>query len=178
MPCRARIQAPGMRGLPQLFSFGVKIIVAARASYVTIPLLPMDGDTSKGYRDMANKTFDGTIENAYGRALAQNKFADGKEPIASIKYNASYDEIDSYDAIPSDEVPDKKDILALVNNSRKANARQKAIQDALNAAGVIKPTLEDDVELQIAGMVKSLVASKKYNEEEARKLAKQMLGVS
>lgn len=126
---------------------------------------------------MKTTTFEGTIENAYGRKLSDNKFSEGKEPVAKLEYKSSFEEIESYDEIPSDEIPDKKEILALVNNSRKANARQKAIQDTLNAAGVIKPTLEDDVELQIAGMVKSLVASKKYDEAGARKVAKQILGV-
>lgn len=124
------------------------------------------------------ETFEGQIENAYGRPLSQNRFKDGKTPVTVIKYSAEYEKVTDYDAIPSKEMPDKDDILALVNNARKANARQKAMQSALDDAGVIKPTLEDDVELQIAGMVKSLVASKKYDEAGARTLAKQMLGIA
>jgi hypothetical protein len=38
--------------------------------------------------------------------------------------------------------------------------------------------MEDDDELKIASIVKGLVASKKYNDEQARQLAKQMLGLS
>ncbi len=126
---------------------------------------------------MKTTKFDGTIESAYGRKLEQNKFEEGKSPVSSIKYSSAFEEVENLAEVPEDEKPNDKDLLALVNNTRKANARQKAIQDALTSAGVIKPTLEDDVELQIAGMVKSLVASKKYNEEQARQLAKQMLGV-
>ncbi len=126
---------------------------------------------------MKTTAFDGKIENAYGRSLEQNKFSEGSTPVKVINYKTTFDELESLAEVPEDEKPNDKDILALVNNTRKANARQKAIQDALTNAGVIKPTLEDDVELQIAGMVKSLVASKKYNEEQARQLAKQMLGV-
>lgn len=124
------------------------------------------------------ETFEGVIENAYGRALAQNRFKEGASPVTVIKYSAEYEKVTDYDAIPSKEMPDAFDILALVNNARKANARQKAMQKALDDAGVIKPTLEDDSELQIASIVKSLVASKKYDEAGARVVAKQMLGIA
>lgn len=124
------------------------------------------------------ETFEGVIENAYGRPLTQNRFKDGNEAVKAIKYSAEYEKVADYDSIPTKEMPDKEDILALVNNARKANARQKAMQKALDDAGVIKPTLEDDTELQIASIVKSLVASKKYDEAGARVVAKQMLGLS
>jgi len=124
------------------------------------------------------ENFDGVIENAYGRPLSKNRFKDGSEAVTAIKYSASYEKLEKYEDIPKDEMPDEKDILATVNNARKANARQKAMQSALDKAGVIKPTLEDDTELQIASIVKSLVAAKKYDEEGARVVAKQMLGVS
>jgi hypothetical protein len=134
-------------------------------------------DTVSTESGVTLESFDGVIENAYGRPLTQNKFKDGSSPVPSIKYNASFEKLVTYDAIPEKEMPDKDDILALVNNARKANARQKAMQTALDGAGVIKPTMEDDDELKIASIVKGLIASKKYNEVGARTLAKQMLGL-
>jgi len=135
-------------------------------------------DTLSTESGVTVETFDGVIENAYGRKLDANKFKDGKQVVSSLKYSANYEKLTSYDAIPEKEMPDKDDVLALVNNARKANARQKAMQSALDEAGVIKPTMEDDDELKIASIVKGLLASKKYDEAGARQLAKQMLGIA
>lgn len=95
------------------------------------------------------ESFDGVMENAYGKALP-----------SPIKYSASYEKLLSYDAIPAKELPDHDDILDVVNNARKANARQKAMQAALDAAGIVKPTLETSVDLQVSNIVKSLLAAK------------------
>lgn len=123
------------------------------------------------------KVFDGVIENAYGRPLKELKFKDGFTPVTSIPFIGEYESVKVYDAIPAKELPDKDDQLAMVNQARKANARQKAMQKALDDAGVIKPTMEDDSTLQLKSMVAGMVASKKYTEEAATKLAKQILGI-
>lgn len=124
------------------------------------------------------KTFDGKIENAYGLPLLSNKWKEGVTPVAELPYVASFEEVLSYDAIPPKEFPDKDDILASVNQARKANARQKSMQKTLDDAGVIKPTLADSDELRLKTMVGSMVASKKYNVEQATTLAKQILGMA
>jgi Cu2+-containing amine oxidase len=124
------------------------------------------------------KMQESTIENAYGRPLSALKFKEGKTPVTVISYAFSYEHVTNFDAIPAKEMPDKDEILAVVNAARKANERQKAMQKALDAAGVIKPTMEDDDTLKIKSIVAGLVASKKYNEEQATALAKQMLGLS
>ena len=123
------------------------------------------------------KVFDGNIENAYGRPLKDLKFKPGSTPVLVIPFIGEYEHIRTYDAIPAKELPDKEDTLAYVNQARKANARQKAMQKALDDAGVVKPTMEEDVTLQLKSMVAGMVASKKYNEESATKLAKQILGI-
>lgn len=127
--------------------------------------------------------FDGNIENAYGRPLKDLKFKDGFTPVIAIAFNAEYEHVKTYDAIPAKEMPDKDDVLAVVNQARKANARQKATQTALDNAGVIKPTMEEDPALQLKSMVAGMVAAKdaqgnkRYTEESATKLAKQILGI-
>jgi hypothetical protein len=126
----------------------------------------------------ATKVFKGTIENAYGRKLSANKFKDGKTVVDTLDYTGSYEHLESYAEVPADEKLKEADMLDVVNNARKANARQKAMQKALDEAGVIKPTMEDDDELKIASIVKGLVASKKYDDAQARQLAKQMLGIA
>jgi hypothetical protein len=131
-------------------------------------------DTTTG---VETKVFDGTIENAYGRPLKELKFKNGATPVTAIPFIGEYEHLKTYDAIPAKEHPDKDDILAVVNQARKANARQKAMQKALDDAGVVKPTMEDDVTLQLKSMVAGMVASKKYTEESATKMAKQILGI-
>lgn len=113
------------------------------------------------------ETFDGVMENAYGKALD-----------TAITFEGSFERVTVFEAIPPKELPDNDDVLTLVNNKRKANARQKAMQAALDAAGVKKPTLEGDVDLQVKTIAKGLAASGKYTEDQATALAKQMLGLS
>lgn len=120
--------------------------------------------------------FKGKIESAYGRNLNENKFTSGVA-VNALDYEASFDEIQGYEFIPEKEMPSRKEILAFVNNKRKANARQQAVTDALDAAGVIKPTLETDVDLQVAGMVRSMVASGKYTTDTATAKARAILGL-
>jgi esterase/lipase superfamily enzyme len=108
--------------------------------------------------------FDGVMENAYGSRL--------ESPIA---FNGSYDHVLNFEDIPRNEQLSEADILKVVNDARKANARQKAMQKALDDAGIVKPTLESSPELQLRNMVKSLVASGKYTEEQATTFAKAAL---
>lgn len=110
--------------------------------------------------------FDGVIESAYGVKLD-----------TPLSYETEYEEIINFDAIPAKEAPDSDDILAWVNNKRKANQRQKAMQAAMDAAGIVKPTLESSDDLKVKNIVDSLLASKKYTRDEATALAKNMLGI-
>jgi hypothetical protein len=112
------------------------------------------------------KQFDGRMENAYGKELD-----------TPIDFEGTYEHLKSYDAIPAKELPDKKEVLAYVNRKRLANERQKAMQAALDAAGIVKPTMETDEELQIRSIVRGLVASKKHDEASARAVARQILGL-
>lgn len=109
--------------------------------------------------------FDGTIESAYGNKLD-----------TALSFSGSYEAYRSLNDVPAEEQPSAKDILQLVNNKRKANARQKAMQDALDKAGIKKPTLEDSAE-QFKQMVKILMANKK-SEEQAKQIANATLGTS
>lgn len=104
------------------------------------------------------REFDGTIENAYGQELE-----------TPISFSGSYEHVLEFTAIPPKEMPDKDDILSFVNSKRKANARQKSMQSALDAAGIKKPTL-DDPAVQYREMVKILVKSGK-SEKESKAIA-------
>ncbi len=115
---------------------------------------------------MKNETFKGTIENAYGLTLP-----------TPVKFEGSYEAIEKFEEIPAKEMPSNEEIVDFLNTKRKANARQKSMGEALTAAGIVKPTLENNTDLQIKTMVKSLVASGKYTEEAATAVAKQVLGL-
>lgn len=115
---------------------------------------------------MKTETLKGTMENAYGQPLP-----------TIIAYKGEFESFTSLDEIPANEKPGDEDILAFVNNKRKANARQKFMNEALQAAGIQKPTLEDNPDLQVSTMVKALVASGKYDKDAAEKIARQTLGL-
>lgn len=115
---------------------------------------------------MTTETFKGTIENAYGQPLDK-----------AIAFSGDFEKLEKGDEIPAKENPDAEEILNYVNSKRKANARQKAMQTVLDAAGIEKPTLENNVDLQVRTMVKSLVASGKYSEEQATTFARTALGL-
>lgn len=110
------------------------------------------------------RKFDGRMESAYGRDLPK-----------AIDFEGTYEHIMENAAIPAKEVPTDEEILAFVNRKRLANARQKAMQAALDAAGVKKPDLKTDVQLQLETLIKVYVAAGK-SPEEAQAIAESTLG--
>lgn len=115
---------------------------------------------------MPKKTpFKGVIENAYGKELT-----------TPLKYSGYFVELIEGDEIPEKEKPDPEDLMKWVNNRRKASARQKSMQVALDAANIEKPTLDDPLE-QFKGMVRILVKAGK-DEDTARQMANANLGTT
>ncbi len=115
---------------------------------------------------MKSETFKGTIESAYGSPLA-----------TALKFEGSFDAYETYDeAQAANDLPNKDEQLAFTNNKRKANARQKSMQSALDTAGITKPTLEDP-QFQLKSMIKILVTAGK-TEDVARQIAESTLGVT
>ena len=114
---------------------------------------------------MKNETFKGTIESAYGSPLA-----------TPVVFNGTFSAYENFDEmVQAQDLPSRDEQLALINNKRKANARQKAMQAALDAAGINKPTL-DDPQVQLKTIIKALVASGK-DEATATQIAEATLGV-
>lgn len=113
---------------------------------------------------MKNERFSGTIESAYGKPVSP-----------ALKFDGTYDAYESVEEIKSkNDYPSDDEIVAFKNNQRKANARQKAMQAALDAAGYEKPTLENDRALQVRTLVKVFLAAGK-SEAEATALAESTL---
>lgn len=114
---------------------------------------------------MKSETFKGSIESAYGSTLP-----------AAIKFEGSFEAYADYDeAAAANDLLSHQEIVDAVNNKRKANARQKAMTAALDAAGISKPTLEDP-QVQLKTIIKALVASGR-SESEATQVAEATLGV-
>lgn len=109
---------------------------------------------------MKNETFEGVMENAYGKPLPTPiKFAGDYPAFEGIV------EVREANAYPKDA-----EIVDFVNNRAKANARQKAMQAALDAAGIVRPTLENDSQLRLKKMYDILVANGSSHDE-ARAIA-------
>lgn len=105
-----------------------------------------------------------TITKAYGQDIAD-----------PIEFSYSYDELAKGDEIPAKEVPDEEDIRGLVNSKRNAAARSKAQNEALKAAGISAPSLED-ADFRLKQMVKVLVAAGRA-EADAEQVARAALGM-
>lgn len=115
---------------------------------------------------MKTEKFSGTIENAYGKPVAP-----------ALKFEGTYQAYETKAEIEAQgDLPTDKEIVAYRNAQRKAAARQASFNSTLEAAGIEKPTLENDVLLQLKTLYKTLVAAKKSHAE-ARAMAATMLGV-
>lgn len=113
---------------------------------------------------MQTETYKGTIESAYGNVLD-----------VALKFEGQFEAYTSIDELKTaNDMPSNDEIVKFVNDKRKANARQKSMQAALDAAGIAKPTLEDP-KVQFTQMVKILVTSGK-SDAEARAIASAALG--
>lgn len=113
---------------------------------------------------MKTETFEGTIESAYGNTLA-----------TPVKYSGSFEAYENIAEVRSaKDEPSDDEVTAFVNNKRKANARQKAMQTSLDNAGIKKPTL-DDPQVQLKEMIKILVTAGR-SATEAQQIAEATLG--
>lgn len=70
-----------------------------------------------------------------------------------------------------------KQQLKAINAAAKQTARQASLTAALDAAGIVRPTIENDDQLRLRNMYTVLMSSKRYSEDEARELASANLGV-
>jgi hypothetical protein len=115
---------------------------------------------------MKTESFEGTISSAYGNPINP-----------ALTFSGTYDHLENLSEVPAGErlTPDEE--LTVINNKRKASKRQSAMQSALDAAGIKKPTLEDSA-VQIREMAKILLAAKKVaTQDEAESKAKELLGL-
>jgi len=123
---------------------------------------------------MVKKTATATAETAYLRKLE-----------TPITFEFSWDEYETHDEVVAakDELSNVE-VVKYRNNEHKANARTKALNAALDAAGIVKPTAENDDQVRFNDMVKTLRTAKRpdgeplYTVEAARTLAATSLGLN
>lgn len=117
------------------------------------------------------------MQSKTGTSVAQTAY--GKKLDSSISYDytwTSYENIEEVKA--ANDLLTDDEIVKVRNTERQNNARQKALQAALDAAGIVKPTIENDEQLRLRDMFKVLMSSKRYTEDQARELAATTLGLS
>ena len=117
---------------------------------------------------MENKTGNATASTAYGQKLD-----------TPIKYDYKWTAYQSIEEVrAANDVLTDDEVIKVRNVERQNNARQKALQAAYDAAGIVKPTIENDEQLRLREMFKVLMASKRYTEDAARELASNTLGIA
>lgn len=116
---------------------------------------------------MKNETFEATAESGRGQKLD-----------TPLKYQGEYSVYTSPDEIrQQNDWPSDNEILEYRNTQRKLAARNKALNAALDAAGIVKPTIENSENLRLNGMVKILMASG-MSQDEATDTAKATLKIA
>ena len=114
---------------------------------------------------MKTEKFSGTMENAYGKPLA-----------TPINFEGEYEAYENKAEVEAaNDLLKDQEVVDFRNTQRKANARQKAMQAQLDAAGIPKPSLENDSQLRLKTVYKTFIAKGKSHQE-ARDLAASMLG--
>lgn len=116
---------------------------------------------------MKTETFEATATSGRGQNFA-----------SPLSYSGEYQVYDNPEEIrEKNDWPSDDDILQYVNTQRKLAARNKALNAALDAAGIAKQTIENSENLRLSGMVKILVASG-MGQDEATEVAKATLKIS
>lgn len=115
---------------------------------------------------MKTETFEATAEQAYGKKLD-----------TPVKYSGTFEKYESINEVRNANDMLKDDEVVKVRNAeRKSTARQAALTAALDLAGIVKPTIENDEQLRLVKMYDILIAAKK-SDAEARAIASATLGI-
>lgn len=108
----------------------------------------------------------------------ETSIAYGKKLDAPVKFDYSWKAYENIDEVKAaNDLLTDSEIVKFRNDQRQANARNKAQVAALDALGIVKPTLENDDQLRLREMFKVIMSSKKHTEEAARQIASTTLGI-
>lgn len=116
---------------------------------------------------MITEKFSGEVANFYGKPI-----------VPALKYEAEVTKFENIDEVnAAGEYPKSSEIVDYLNAKRKANERQKAMQRAVDNAGIQKPTLENDSQLRLKKMADIFIANGS-TEAEAKASAAAALGLT
>lgn len=115
---------------------------------------------------MKTEKFEGICKNAYGAPLKTPvKFSGSYEayqyPPAAKHTSLVLPKLEGLEELANDDVPTVADLYDMVNAKNKANERQKAMTEALDAAGIQKPDPNSPEQIRkdlIAGFVRGGVS--------------------
>jgi hypothetical protein len=129
---------------------------------------------------MKTKKFSGKCRSYYGVKFAKLKMKDGSAvPFKVLPFKGEYAEYETREEVTQAEGwPKDEDIIKWRNTLVKNAAKAKEQNSTVDAAGVQKPDLENNDQLQLKVIFKALMASGKKTREEARAIASQNIGVA
>ena len=113
---------------------------------------------------MKTEKLSGIIENAYGKKL--------DKPIPYEGEFQAYEQAQEVRA--ANDMPSDDEVVSFRNQQKRAATRQRLMQEALDKAGIQKPTLENSAELRYKNIYDALIAAGKSTSE-AEAIAKAAL---
>lgn len=121
---------------------------------------------------MKTETFKATANTAYGKPLPKSVGENGV-----LKLSGPYDAYETVEEVRQAYAKTgefDKFVIEAATAANKASAIAQARTEALRAAGIEPPKMENDRELQVKSIMRGLVASGK-SEDEARKIAETLV---
>ena len=117
---------------------------------------------------MENKSQTSEAKTAYGKSLP-----------TAISYSYDWTAYQTIEEVKAaNDLLTDDEVIKVRNTERQSNARQKSLAAALDAAGIVKPTLENDEQLRLREMFKVLMSGGKHTEDSAREVASTILGIA
>ncbi len=113
---------------------------------------------------MKTEKLTGTIESAYGKKLDK-----------PVNYEGTFEAYENVGEVRSaNDMPSDDEVVSFRNTQKRNNTRQRLMQEALDKAGIVKPTLENSEELRYKNIYDALIAAGK-SVTEAESIAKAAL---
>lgn len=113
---------------------------------------------------MKAEKLEGVMESAYGAKLE-----------TAIKYAGEFQAYETHaEIVAANDLPSHDEVVSFRNQQRRAAARQRLMTEALDAAGIKKPTLENSADLRYKSIYDALIAAGK-SATEAEAIAKAAL---
>jgi hypothetical protein len=127
---------------------------------------------------MTTQTFKMKKDKAFGFPLSELKVKEGFAPLGkTIEVNGKYDTYDNFVEVQAAHAELSPEEQVKARNAKiRAAAKAKAEKQAWADLGIIEPTMQNDVQLQLKAVFDGIMAGGKRTKEEARAIAAQAVG--